>query len=325
MTDLLLYLGCVIIGSIIGVVAKKKNWNLKFTGPVQTVSITILVIVMGLRMGSNEEVIDNLGSIGIYAFIFTIITLILVVAGIFVTRKLVGIDKYGMMAKKGQDGKVLEENYSDEKGGINKMTIIIVCGVALGMVIGYFYIRQAFSANYDVFNNAAGLAITIGLCILLLFVGIDIGMAGTVVENFKKVGARILVFPITTIIMTLLAGVICSLFMPFSVKEGLAIASGFGWYTLAPGIIMEAGFVTSSAISFMHNVMRELFSILFIPVVAKRVGHVETTGMPGAAAMDICLPIVERATSGDVAVYSFVSGVILSFLVPILVPIMLAL
>lgn len=324
MSDLLLYLGFAAVGAFWGSTARKKGKNMAFTGPIQTVAITCLVIVMGLRMGSNEEVINNLGSIGLYAFVFTLITLALVVLGIWITRKIVKIDRYGRMeATEKLDVKSKDE--PQEKPKINKMTIFIVCGVALGMLLGYTIIRPAFENNYEVFNNAASLAINIGLCVLLLFVGVDIGMEGTIVENFKKVGARVFAFPVMTIIMSLLAGVICALFMPFSVKEGLAIAAGFGWYSLAPGIIMEAGLVTVSAISFMHNVMRELFSILLIPLVAKKVGYVETTGMPGAAAMDVCLPIVERATSADVAVYSFISGVILSFLVPIMVPIMLAL
>ena len=111
--------------------------------------------------------------------------------------------------------------------------------------------------------------------------------------------------------------------MGLSLKEALAVGAGFGWYTLAPGIIMEAGYITASAISFLHNVMRELFSILFIPLVAQKIGYIETTGMPGAAAMDVCLPIVEKATRSDIAVYSFVSGVILSILVPVLVPVII--
>jgi len=69
--------------------------------------------------------------------------------------------------------------------------------------------------------------------------------------------------------------------------------------------------------------MRELFSILLIPLVARRIGYIETTGMPGAAAMDVCLPIVEKSTRSDIAVYSFVSGVIMSTLVPIMVPLII--
>lgn len=62
---------------------------------------------------------------------------------------------------------------------------------------------------------------------------------------------------------------------------------------------------------------------MLIPVVAKKIGYIETTGMPGAAAMDVCLPIVEKSTRSDIAVYSFVSGVTLSILVPVLVPLIL--
>jgi len=40
--------------------------------------------------------------------------------------------------------------------------------------------------------------------------------------------------------------------------------------------------------------------------------------------MDVCLPIVEKATSGEIAVYSFISGLILSALVPVLVPIIIS-
>lgn len=76
--------------------------------------------------------------------------------------------------------------------------------------------------------------------------------------------------------------------------------------------------VRISAVSFMHNVMRELLSILLIPVVARKVGYIETTGMPGAAAMDVCLPVVEKATRGDIAIYSFISGLTLSIAVPVL-------
>ena len=50
----------------------------------------------------------------------------------------------------------------------------------------------------------------------------------------------------------------------------------------------------------------------------------ETIALPGAAAMDVCLPIVEKSTSGNIAVYSFISGLVLSALVPICVPLILA-
>ena len=45
--------------------------------------------------------------------------------------------------------------------------------------------------------------------------------------------------------------------------------------------------------------------------------------MPGAAGMDVCLPMIERTTNSIVTIYSFINGVILTILVPVLVPLML--
>ena len=243
-------------------------------------------------------------------------------------RKLMGIDKFGNF-KNAEKESITHESVQDdgcdsgEKAGISTMTLVIVGAVIAGMLIGYFVIRNVFAGNMAAFDSIAGLGIKIGLCILLVFVGMDLGIEGTVIDNFKKVGWRIFVFPAVVAIFTLVGSGIAGVIMGFSLKEALAIGAGYGWYSLAPGIIMDAGYLTASAVSFLHNVMRELFAILFIPVVAAKIGYIETTGMPGAAAMDVCLPIVERSTKGDIAVYSFVSGVILSALVPVLVPLII--
>ena len=80
-----------------------------------------------------------------------------------------------------------------------------------------------------------------------------------------------------------------------------------------------------SAISFMHNVIREVVGILFIPTCAKHLGYIECYCLPGASSMDVCLPLVEKATDSTIAVYSFVNGVVLSAAVPVLVSIFMSL
>lgn len=175
----------------------------------------------------------------------------------------------------------------------------------------------------DFFDSLAGNLITIGLCILLFFVGFDMGYEGTVIDHFKKVGLRVLVFPFIIMAGTLVGALVCGLFLPLTIRESLAIGAGFGWYTFAPGIIMEKGLVTASAVSFMHNIMREYISVLIIPMTAKKAGYLESMAVSGCSSMDVCLPIIEKATRGDIAMYSFISGVIQSLAVPILVPLIL--
>ncbi len=334
MSDLVLYLGITGVGYALGAQLRNVKDKLSWTGKIQTVALIVLIVLMGTRMGANEEITANLSTIGISAFFMTVAVLISSIGAVYITRKLLGIDKVGKLVEKKAaevrlDGVGVIEDAGTASGGdaaeggkgFDKMTFIIVGAVAAGMLIGYFIVRSVFAGNMDSFDSMSSLGIKVGLCILLIFVGMDLGLEGTVVDNFKSVGLRILVIPVAVIVGTLVASFAMSFVLDLSVKESLAIGAGFGWYSLAPGIIMDAGYMTASAISFLHNVMRELFAILFIPVVAKKIGYVETVGMPGAAAMDVCLPIVERATRSEIAVYSFISGAVLSILVPVLVPI----
>lgn len=69
--------------------------------------------------------------------------------------------------------------------------------------------------------------------------------------------------------------------------------------------------MVASAVAFMYNVIRETAGIILIPVLAKKIGYLEVTGMPGVAAMDMCIPIVERSCRHDTVVYSFAIGLMM--------------
>jgi len=323
MGDLVLYLGIILVGYFLGSRLRNVRDRLAWTGRVQTVAIVILVFVMGLRIGANKEVVSNLDTIGLYAFIMTLAVIIMTVVCIYIARKLLGINRYGLMAGDAAAAGDKKTGVSSPAGGvIDKTMILIIISVAVGIVCGYMII-DIVSKDFETFNFRAGLAIKLGLCTLLIFVGMDLGLDGKVVENFKAVGIRVMAIPAATAVGTLSGAWLCSFFLPLTGRECLAVGAGFGWYSLAPGIIMDQGYVVTGAISFMHNVMREIISIITIPFVAKFVGYVECCGVPGSSAMDICLPIVERSTSSNTAVYSFISGVTVTILVPILVPLFL--
>lgn len=336
MGDLVLYLGITVVGYILGAKFRSSKDRLTWTGKVQIVAITVLVFVMGLRIGANKEVVENLSSIGIYAVVFTLAVMAATVVCISIVRRIMGIDRFGLM-KDPETNSAIEEESTDVEDiiamgpneaavantrKVDPMTIVIICFVTLGISVGYFVFGRIVN-DFDVFNNYCSLMIKIGLCTLLIFVGLDLGLDGKVVTNFKKVGIRIMAIPAAAIVGTMVGSALCALFLPISLRESLAIGAGFGWYSLAPGIIMDKGFLMAGAISFMHNVMRELFAIITIPFVARHVGYVESCGLPGASAMDVCLPIVERSTSSNTAVYSFVTGLVLSIAVPIMVPILI--
>lgn len=192
------------------------------------------------------------------------------------------------------------------------MTKSIIIAVILGILSGYLFIP-------DIVINYSEYVITFGLCLLLFLVGLDIGRQGDLLKNIKEIGFKVLIVPLAIITGTLVFSGLAGLLLPISIKEAMAVGAGFGWYSLAPIILADYS-AQISAISFLHNVMREVSGIILIPIVAKKLGYIETVSLPGAAAMDTCLPIIEKATNSNTAIYSFISGVVISIAVPILVP-----
>ena len=197
------------------------------------------------------------------------------------------------------------------------MTRSIIAAVILGILSGYLFIP-------DIVIKYSEYLITFGLCLLLFLVGLDIGRQGSLLKDMKEIGFKVLIIPVAIILGTLSFSLIAGLILPISIKESMAVGAGFGWYSLAPIILADYS-AKISAISFLHNVMREVLGIVLIPIIAKKIGYIETVSLPGAAAMDTCLPIVEKETNGNTAIYSFISGVVISIAVPILVPFIISL
>lgn len=197
------------------------------------------------------------------------------------------------------------------------MTIIIILAVILGALFGIFLFPSEMLHYTDPL-------MTFGLCFLLFLVGIDIGKQKNVLKEIKNLGFSILIIPFMIAAGSITGGIVAGIVLEMPMNEAGAIGAGFGWYSLS-AIILADYSAEISALSFLTNVFREVIAILIIPFIANWIGYMEAVAPPGATAMDTTLPIVTKYTDSKIAVLSFVSGVVLSSLVPILVPIMIAL
>lgn len=322
MADLALYVGITLVGYLIGAAIRRCGKKAPWASPALTCVATIVVFTMGLRIGANDEVVSSLGTVGLQALVLVLAALAGTTICLTVVRRALGMNRVGLV---GRDPGTASTNEPKGKGGakVDKMTIFIVCAVSLGVAVGYANLQSGM-IGFETLNAHASNVVRVGLCVLLALIGVDLGVEGTVIRSIRNAGLRVLAIPFTVMVGTLAGVAVCSIFLPLTLKECLIVGSGFGWYSLAPSIIMDHGMVMVSAISFLHNVMRELFSIITIPIVARYVGYIECCGLGGAAAMDVCLPIVERSSNSTAAVYSFMSGLVLTIIVPILVPLLCA-
>ena len=82
MLDMVLYIGIITVGYIAGTKLGSYEQKLKWRGNVQTLAIMALVVLMGARMGCNEQVINNIGTIGVTALVMTLAILFFSIGGI---------------------------------------------------------------------------------------------------------------------------------------------------------------------------------------------------------------------------------------------------
>ncbi len=326
----------LLIGYFIGSKCRSRRDKLPWVGTLLFVTITLLLSAMGVRMGSNKEVMENLHTLGFDALIITLMIMAGNIIAVMITRKFLGIDRYGRL--KGLEAldeskasiqdispKDSPEELTDKKGSSGKrMTISILSFILLGIICGYLFVPKLFP-DYSYFEAVSGNIMTFCPAALLFFLGLDLGLTGTIVNNLKQAGFKVLAFPVAVIVGTLVAAFLAGLILSTSQKETLAIGAGFGWPSLGPAIISGQGYVMAGAISFIHNMIRQLGGIVLIPLVAQRIGYIEAASLPGIASMDIALPLVEKSCGERIVIYSFLIGLMQSAAAPVLVSLFISL
>ncbi|MGI6226658.1 MAG: lysine exporter LysO family protein [Peptococcales bacterium] len=193
------------------------------------------------------------------------------------------------------------------------MTWIILGSVFLGILLGKIGFLSFLTINLDLVSGVC-------LNILLFTVGLDLGHNKEVWAKIKAFGWKVLLLPFSIALGSLLGATVISLLISFPLNHGVAVGAGFGWYSLSGVMLKELVNVELGTIAFLANVFREMLAIILIPFVALHFGRIAAVAPGGATSMDTTLPLISKAAGADVALMAFISGAVLSCLVPILVP-----
>lgn len=155
------------------------------------------------------------------------------------------------------------------------------------------------------------------LLFLLFLVGLQLRGSGMTLRQIL-INRRGMMVAMVVFLSALAGGAVAALLLGLPVKTGLAMASGFGWYSLS-GILMTESFgpVIGSA-AFFNDLLRELLAIMLIPALIAR--HRSTAlGLCGATSMDFTLPVLQRSGGAEIVPAAIVHGFMLSLLAPVLI------
>ncbi|ALB54393.1 lysine exporter LysO family protein [Cronobacter universalis] len=184
-----------------------------------------------------------------------------------------------------------------------KLCGVVVLGFLLGLT-GLAFLRHATEASEYT------------LIFLLFLIGIQLRNNGMTLKQIV-LNRRGMMVAIVVLVSSLIAGVVNALLLGLPLRTGLAMASGFGWYSLS-GILMTESFgpVIGSA-AFFNDLGRELIAIMLIPALVRR-SRSCALGICGATSMDFTLPVLQRSGGLELVPAAIVHGFILSLLVPLL-------
>lgn len=154
------------------------------------------------------------------------------------------------------------------------------------------------------------------LIFLLFLIGIQLRNNGMTLKQIV-LNRRGMMVAVIVVASSLAGGVINAFILDLPLKTSLAMASGFGWYSLS-GILLTESFgpVIGSA-AFFNDLARELIAIMLIPGLVRR-SRSTALGLCGATSMDFTLPVLQRSGGLEMVPAAIVHGFILSLLVPIL-------
>jgi uncharacterized membrane protein YbjE (DUF340 family) len=267
-------------------------------------ALALLLLSMGLRLGLMESVTSRLVRIGVMSFAFAAATVI--GTALVIVLILAATGKLRILSEK--------RRTSGRSGRGNPAIYIeplrLFAFVVLGFLGGYYlpvfgWFREEFTSWL--------------LYLLLFLIGIQLVRDEVDIKRTVLHPATFFV-PFATVAGSLLGGLAAAAFFEVSAGKGLALAAGFGWYSLSGVLITDMGSPVLGAAGFLINVIRETIALLLIPLLGRlHLPHL-AIGIAGATSMDVTLPLVEKSCGSEYVPLSIASGAFLSLLVPFLVP-----
>ena len=125
-----------------------------------------------------------------------------------------------------------------------------------------------------------------------------------------------LLLPLATTVGTFAGAALASITLAYSLSECLAVGSGFAYYSLSSIFITQYKGAELGTVALLANIMRELATLLFTPLMVRWISPLAAISCGGASTMDSPLPVITRFAGRQWVFVSIVHAMILDFSVP---------
>lgn len=188
-----------------------------------------------------------------------------------------------------------------------------------GLLFGYLFFDTGVKDTLDLILMSA-------LDVMIFIAGIEIGSNRGILKRICNLHSALLALAIP---LAVACGSICGALLlghiaGLSAYDSLLVGGGLGWYSFSSVVISAMYSTEIGTVAFLANMMREISGFFLIPLLV-RVHKFLALAPSGAATMDSGLPVVIKYTNLHVGMYSFINGLVLTLIVPVLISWLLSL
>lgn len=326
----------IFLGILSGVLYRKLSTGARISltdvaarwqGRIVTWLIWLLLFLLGIEVGSNEMIVRSLPTLGVEALLLSSAATLGCCVLAWMLWRVSKNNTVQENAKKetsaDKEGNPVEkEGNPAEKEGLQGSSLIRGLKVMKGslIVVGFFVIGLLGGIEKMVPSWLLdGDVSFVALCGLLLFVGLGIGLNPEMKKEVRSLSPRMALLPVVTIIGSWLGALLIWTVLHRTLSDCMAINSGFAYYSLSSIFITEYRGAELGTIALLANIIREMFTLLGAPLMARWFGPLAPISAGGATTMDTTLPILSQTVGQRYIALSIYHGFVVDFTVPFLV------
>ena len=216
---------------------------------------------------------------------------------------------YKLIDRQSVQGEISLHLFLNALKNIGKAFLALAVGIGLGMLVQKLDLHIAFNSWYL-------------LLIFIFLIGVELAFT-----QFDRswLSWKILLVPVAAFIGSCLAAIVNYFILSnhYSLNEVMALAQGYGWYSMSGILFTELHSAKLGGIALLTDLFREIFAILLMYCLGWRFPR-SAISSAGATSMDVTLAMVKQSCGTHYVPHAMMSGLILSLLAPLLISLFLS-